>query len=81
MQECSVLLLFEADSIGWQALAVAARTSLLLRAPEPSGIQSLIAPRAAMDPPYPDASDLLRLSMEGELVDDLLADLSQALEN
>jgi cystathionine gamma-synthase len=62
------------------ALAVARRTALFVRATSLGGVESLIEHRATVegaDSPFPD--DLLRLSVGIEQVDDLVADLEQAL--
>ena len=63
------------------AIAVAANTRLWKRATSLGGVESLIEHRASIEgagTPVP--LDLLRLSTGIELVDDLIADLEQALE-
>jgi cystathionine gamma-synthase len=62
------------------AIDVAARTKLWKRATSLGGVESLIEHRASVEgagSPVP--SDLLRLSVGIEHVEDLIADLSQAL--
>ncbi|MCZ8130998.1 MAG: aminotransferase class I/II-fold pyridoxal phosphate-dependent enzyme [Steroidobacteraceae bacterium] len=62
------------------ALAVAARTRLFTRATSLGGVESLVEHRASVEgPDTPTPRDLLRLSVGLEHVDDLLADLRQAL--
>jgi cystathionine gamma-synthase len=63
------------------AIAVAAHTRLWKRATSLGGVESLIEHRASIEGPgTPVPSDLLRLSVGIEHVDDLIADLEQALE-
>jgi cystathionine gamma-synthase len=62
------------------AIAVASRTRLWKRATSLGGVESLIEHRASIEgegTPVP--FDLLRLSVGIEHVDDLIADLEQAL--
>ena len=62
------------------AVAVASKTHLWKRATSLGGVESLIEHRASIEgagTPVP--SDLLRLSVGIEHVDDLIADLEQAL--
>ena len=62
------------------AIAVAAHTQLWKRATSLGGVESLIEHRASVEGPgTPAPADLLRLSMGIEHVDDLIADLGQAL--
>ena len=62
------------------ALAVAARVRLWQRATSLGGVESLIEHRASIEgPDSPAPPDLLRLSVGIEAVDDLIADLEQAL--
>jgi cystathionine gamma-synthase len=64
------------------AVATAARVALWKRATSLGGVESLIEHRASVEgagSPVP--ADLLRLSVGIEHVDDLIADLSQALEH
>ena len=62
------------------AMAVAARTRLFTRATSLGAVESLIEHRASVEgPDTPTPRDLLRLSVGLEHVDDLLADLRQAL--
>jgi cystathionine gamma-synthase len=62
------------------AIAVAANTKLFIRATSLGGVESLIEHRASVegaDSPVP--GDLLRLSVGIEAVEDLIADLAQAI--
>jgi cystathionine gamma-synthase len=62
------------------AIAVAAHTGLWKRATSLGGIESLVEHRASVEGPgTPAPPDLLRLSVGIEHVDDLIADLEQAL--
>ena len=62
------------------ALAVAARVRLWTRATSLGGAESLVEHRASIEGPHSAAPpDLLRLSVGIEHVDDLIADLEQAL--
>jgi len=62
------------------AIAVAAHTGLWKRATSLGGVESLIEHRASVEGPgTPAPPDLLRLSVGIEHVDDLIADLEQAL--
>jgi cystathionine gamma-synthase len=62
------------------AIAAAARTRLWKRATSLGGVESLIEHRASVEGPgTPVPPDLLRLSVGIEQVDDLIADLEQAL--
>jgi cystathionine gamma-synthase len=62
------------------AVAVAAHTALWKRATSLGGTESLIEHRASVEGPgTPAPTDLLRLSVGLEHVDDLIADLEQAL--
>ncbi len=82
MQDFGAMLSFEVDGGVEQALAVAARTRVFMRATSLGGTESLIEHRASIEtPPTRTPSNLLRLSIGLEHVDDLLADLSQALED
>ena len=63
-----------------EALAVAARTKVFLRATSLGGVESLIEHRASVEgPDTPTPANLLRLSIGIEHVQDLIADLEQAL--
>ena len=63
------------------AIAVAARVEVFKRATSLGGVESLIEHRASVEgPTSPVPKDLLRLSVGIEDVDDLLADLEQALK-
>jgi cystathionine gamma-synthase len=63
-----------------RALEVAGRLELFVRATSLGGTESLVEHRASVEPPdSPVAPDLLRLSVGLEDVDDLWADLRQAL--
>lgn len=62
------------------AVAVAARVNVWKRATSLGGVESLIEHRASVEGPgTPAPADLLRLSVGLEHVDDLIADLEQAL--
>lgn len=64
------------------AVAVAARVTVWKRATSLGGVESLIEHRASVEGPgTPAPADLLRLSVGLEHVDDLIADLEQALES
>jgi cystathionine gamma-synthase len=63
-----------------RALAVAGKLRVFLRATSLGGTESLIEHRASVEPPdSPVAPDLLRISIGLEHVEDLWADLAQAL--
>ena len=63
------------------AIATAAKVKLWKRATSLGGVESLIEHRASIEGPgSPVPKDLLRLSVGIEHVDDLIADLEQALE-
>jgi cystathionine gamma-synthase len=63
------------------ALAVAKRCRVFIRATSLGGVESLIEHRYSIEGPNsPIPANLLRLSIGAEAVDDLLADLEQALE-
>ena len=64
-----------------EALAVAAKTRLFVRATSLGGVESLIEHRNSSEgPDSKTAENLLRMSVGLEHVDDLIADLAQALE-
>lgn len=74
------LLSFDVAGDADEALAVAGRLSLIKRATSLGGVESLIEHRYSIEPPssgIPPA--LLRLSVGIEAVEDLVADLAQAL--
>jgi len=63
-----------------EALAVASRVRLFTRATSLGGVESLIEHRASMEGPLSQTPpNLIRLSIGLENVDDLVADLEQAL--
>ncbi len=63
-----------------EALQMAARTRLFIRATSLGGVESLIEHRASVEgPETPTPQNLLRLSIGLEHADDLIADLDQAL--
>jgi cystathionine gamma-synthase len=63
-----------------EALAVAARTRVFIRATSLGGVESLIEHRASVEgPDTPTPPNLLRLSIGIENAQDLIADLEQAL--
>jgi cystathionine gamma-synthase len=63
-----------------RAIAVTHRTQLFIRATSLGGVESLIEHRASVEGPgTPTPDNLLRLSVGLENVDDLVADLDQAL--
>ena len=62
------------------AIATAARLQVWKRATSLGGVESLVEHRASIEGPQsPCPPDLLRLSVGLEAVDDLIADLDQAL--
>jgi cystathionine gamma-synthase len=64
------------------AIDVAARLRLIKRATSLGGVESLVEHRASVEgPDTPCPDDLLRLSIGIENVNDLIADMQQALEN
>lgn len=64
------------------AIAAAARVKVWKRATSLGGVESLIEHRASIEgPASPVPGDLLRLSAGIEHIDDLIADLDQALQN
>ncbi len=64
-----------------RAFAVAAKTQLFTRATSLGGVESLIEHRQSIEGPHSQApAGLLRLSIGLEHVDDLIADLDQALD-
>ncbi|PJF48750.1 MAG: cystathionine gamma-synthase [Chloroflexi bacterium] len=63
-----------------EAMAVAARVRLIVRATSLGGVESLIEHRASVEgPDTPTPRNLLRLSVGLEHPDDLIADLAQAM--
>ncbi len=73
------LLSFEVENAA-AALAVAGRVSLIKRATSLGGVESMIEHRASIEPAHRAIPPgLLRLSVGIEAVDDLVADLAQAL--
>jgi cystathionine gamma-synthase len=63
------------------AIAVAANTKLFKRATSLGGVESLIEHRASIEGPgTPVPDDLLRLSVGIEAIEDLIADLEQAID-
>ena len=74
------MLSFEVRGTREDAFAVAGRTRVFTRATSLGGTESLIEHRASVEkPPTRTPETLLRVSVGLEHVDDLLADLSQAL--
>jgi cystathionine gamma-synthase len=74
------VLSFEVDGGKDSALAIAARVKLFTRATSLGGVESLIEHRASMEGPHSRTpAGLLRLSIGLEHLDDLIADLDQAL--
>lgn len=64
-----------------EAFAVAAKAQLFIRATSLGGVESLIEHRASVEGPHTvTPQNLLRLSVGLESAEDLIADLSQALE-
>jgi cystathionine gamma-synthase len=64
-----------------EALAVAGRLEVIVRATSLGGIETLIEHRHSIEPAVSGVPEnLLRLSAGIEAVEDLLADLAQALE-
>lgn len=81
MADFGAMLSFEVGTAAEEALAVAARVQVLRRATSLGGTESLIEHRASVEaPPSPTPPSLLRLSVGLEHPDDLLADLSRALD-
>jgi cystathionine gamma-synthase len=71
---------FEVGDSAEAAMAVAAKVNLITRATSLGGVESLIEHRASIEgPDSPTPDGLLRLSVGLEHIDDLLADLAQAL--
>ena len=63
-----------------EAMAVAAKVRVFTRATSLGGVESLIEHRASIEGPYGNTPpNLLRISVGLEHVDDLVADLEQAL--
>jgi cystathionine gamma-synthase len=63
-----------------QAFAIAANVNVFTRATSLGGVESLLEHRASVEGPDSQTPDnLLRLSIGLEHIDDLLADLEQAL--
>lgn len=74
------MLSFCVNGGGEAAVNVANRVQLITQATSLGGVESLIEHRASVEGPNsPTAADLLRLSVGIEDVDDLMADLAQAL--
>ncbi len=81
MQGFGAMLSFEVEGGAPAALAVAGRVGLWTRATSLGGVESLIEHRASVEgPDSPTPAGLLRLSVGLEHVQDLLADLAQALD-
>jgi cystathionine gamma-synthase len=71
---------FQVPGAAAEALAVASRVRLFTRATSLGGVESLIEHRASMEGPLSQTPpNLIRLSVGLENVDDLVADLGQAL--
>jgi cystathionine gamma-synthase len=71
---------FQVPGAAAEALAVAGRVRLFTRATSLGGVESLIEHRASMEGPLSQTPpNLIRLSVGLENVDDLVADLHQAL--
>lgn len=82
MRDFGAMISFEVAGDATRALKVAARTRVFMRATSLGGTESLIEHRASIEPPDTSTPpNLLRLSIGLEHIDDLLADLSQALED
>ncbi|MFQ5572199.1 MAG: trans-sulfuration enzyme family protein, partial [Rhodothermales bacterium] len=80
MQGFGGMLAFEVRGTRADALAVAARVQVFTRATSLGGTESLIEHRASIEaPPTRTPQTLLRCSIGLEHIDDLLADLAQAL--
>jgi len=81
MNEFGGMMSFEVAGNRDEAMNVAARTKIFTRATSLGSTESLIEHRASIEtPPTRTPDNLLRLSVGLEHIDDLLADLSQALE-
>jgi cystathionine gamma-synthase len=75
------LLSFQVRGGQTEALAVTAKCRLIRRATSLGGVETTIDHRASVEPPgFGTPENLLRLSVGIEHVEDLLADLEQALE-
>jgi cystathionine gamma-synthase len=82
MTDFGGMLSFEVHGGRTEALRVAARLELVTRATSLGGPESLIEHRASVEGPHTRAPEgLLRMSVGLEHPDDLIADLSQALES
>lgn len=80
MDDFGGMLSFEINGGAEEAFGVAARTKIFRRATSLGGTESLIEHRASIErPPTMTPQNLLRLSIGLEHIDDLLADLDQAL--
>ena len=73
------LLSFLVEGDGAEALAVAGRLELFHRATSLGGVESLVEHRHSIEPDTGIPPNLLRLSVGIEQVEDLIADLTQAL--
>lgn len=81
MQGCGGVLSFCVRGGEREAMQVASRVRLFTRATSLGGVESLIEHRASIEGPDSHAPpNLLRLSVGIEHIDDLVADLGQALE-
>ena len=82
MSDFGGMLSFQVAGGREQAMEVAARLRLFTRATSLGGTESLIEHRASVEGPDTQTPDnLLRVSVGIEHIDDLLADMEQALEN
>lgn len=80
MSGVGAMLSFQVDGGAAEALAVAAKVSLFIRATSLGGVESLIEHRASIEgPDTVTPPNLLRVSIGLEHADDLIADLTQAL--
>ena len=80
MSDFGAMLSFQVSGDASKAFSVAARTNIFQRATSLGGTESLIEHRASIEPETSATPDnLLRLSIGLEHIDDLLADLDQAL--
>ena len=80
MSRFGAMLSFQTRGDEQRAFAVAARCKLVTRATSLGGVESLVEHRASVEgPDTKTPRNLLRLSVGIEHVDDLIADLDQAL--
>ena len=80
MRGFGAMLSFQVQGGQADAMAVAARLRIFIRATSLGGVESLIEHRASVEGPHSTTPDnLLRMSIGVEHADDLIADLTRAL--